>query len=147
MVDVVFQLLVFFIFTFQIRVMERYYWVRVAKTKAAQVTPESKPPKVKLQSRPDGELQAILLDEKPLQTPDDLAAELLRRPRSPESQPATVFVTPVGVLKYRNVVAVTMAIQRAGWAVALMRADSGAASSPSANPSGQPDPQSTRVRR
>ena len=123
MVDVVFQLLVFFIFAFQVRVMEQHYWVRLAAAeKSAKAAPE-KPLKVELQARPDGQLAELVLAGQRLDTLSQLESALRQRPRPGKSAESTVFVKPVALLKYKHVVEAAMVIRHAGWGVSLLGAD------------------------
>ncbi len=52
MVDVVFLLLIFFLFSFQVRMIESLYDVQVASLAPSERPPDTPPLKVTLQSRP-----------------------------------------------------------------------------------------------
>ena len=62
MVDVVFLLLVFFLFTFQVRLMEQLYLVEVPGTAKAAELPTEEPLRVGLQATPTGGLAAIVME-------------------------------------------------------------------------------------
>lgn len=82
MIDVVFQLLVFFIMNLKITALEGDFNVKMpaASTQAGPVDVEQTlPMRLRLTSDEQGKLTAIRLDERQFQTFDELHAEIMRR--------------------------------------------------------------------
>ena len=123
MVDVVFLLLVFFIFTYQVRVLERYYWVGIPPSRRGAVT-EGKPVMVRLEATAGGELAAIVSDSQRWSTLDEFVWEMQRRFQAPGSA-RPILVEPAGILKYEHVVAVSMIIRQNGWQLSLLAHEPG----------------------
>ena len=79
MIDIVFQLLVFFIMTFKIVSQEGDFNIKMPLTSVAHGAPDvSLPPlKVRLRANESGELTGILLHDQPLESFDQLHQEIL----------------------------------------------------------------------
>ncbi len=120
LVDVVFLLLVFFIFSYQVRVLEQYYWVKVPPS-AAGTARETRLATVRLEATAAGDLAAITADGRRWATLDEFASEIPSRLPPPNAAP-TILVEPAGALHYEHVVDVSMAIRQNGWQPGLLRA-------------------------
>lgn len=112
MVDVVFQLLVFFLFSFHLRQMEILLQAQVVRQGAAAKA--ALPVAVHLEADARGQLQTLRLEQRVVslaELPRELAE--LRRQRQPADCQAVLW--PEDGLHYEHVVAVSQAIVEAGW--------------------------------
>jgi len=125
MVDVVFQLLIFFLFSFHVRLLETLYPVEVISARPETRTLDQNPPVVVLEAGPDGDLSAIRLDAAPLDSLADLENALRKWPAGQEHADRRVFLRPATALKYEHVVAAALTIGRAGKQVQLASSGTG----------------------
>lgn len=121
MVDVVFQLLVFFIFAYQIRIMEQFYWVRVPESSPAARSDDAPPLRVRLEAGTDGALAGIVVDDRLWSTWAEFEAALADRPAAGGEARSALLQSAAG-LKYRHVVRAALALQQRGWTVSLLEA-------------------------
>jgi biopolymer transport protein ExbD len=114
MVDVVFQLLVFFLFSFHFRQMEILLRTQVARQGAAAVQNVQMPVSIQLETDAGGQLRGLRLQDRVVSLanlPRELAH--LRQQRQPED--CKVVLWPADGLHYEHVVAVSQAIVETGW--------------------------------
>ncbi len=123
LVDVVFQLLVFFLFTFQVRLIERLYWAELPA-----VAPEARSVEANIQVRllasDSGQLAALTVDGVRLETIEQFETLLRQRLVEPKSSVPRVLLRPQGQLRFAYVMRATLAAQRAGCQPSLMPAES-----------------------
>lgn len=123
LVDVVFQLLVFFLFTFQIRLMERLYWVETPAA-TANAAPNQQPTiHVRLHARKTGQLATIGVEQEQLQTIDRLETVLQHRVAVSRGGSPRVLLRPDAGIEYHSVVQAALAARRAGCDLSLMPAE------------------------
>ncbi len=79
MIDIVFQLLIFFIMTFKIVVQEGDFNIKMPAAAPSSGTPEDllPPIRVRLTAKPDGELAGIRIGERPVGSFADLRNEII----------------------------------------------------------------------
>ena len=130
MVDVVFLLLVFFLFTFQVRLMEQLYLVEVPGTAKAAELPTEEPLRVGLQATPTGGLAAIVMETEQYRSVEQFQEALEAQAARQGIDATKVSLKPASRLKYRHVVEVAMAVRRSGLIVNLLAADATDAMSP-----------------
>jgi biopolymer transport protein ExbD len=121
MIDVVFQLLVFFLFTFRIRPVEGEIAVTMppAEAGAAREAQEVLPPErllIRLRAGADGRLADILLEEKAVGTDLGALHRLLTAMFPAEArEKAELEIDADGHLRYGYVVQVATVLMRAGF--------------------------------
>ena len=119
MVDIVFLLLVFFIFTYQVRILEEHYWVGIPPSRSNETT-EDKPLELVLEATDNGELAAITSESQKWTTLDEFVEQMQGKLQQASSgQP--ILVQPDDLLKYQHVVAVCMVVQQNGCELSLLR--------------------------
>jgi len=119
MVDVVFQLLVFFLFSFQVRMLETVLATEIAVPRPPSVQPvekDDKPPlRLALEAGPDGVLTALSVDGEPVASLADLPAVLARREADRPAEKRQVELRPADEVRYDGVVQAARAVADARW--------------------------------
>jgi biopolymer transport protein ExbD len=122
MVDIVFQLLIFFLFTFQIRLFETVVPMKMTsaspETETAAPAASAEPSILELEGDRQGSLTAIRLNGDPLSSLKELPARLAAPGRG---GPRSVTLRPHPRLHFDHVIQAAMIVQDAGWTPQLMR--------------------------
>ncbi len=119
MVDVVFQLLVFFLFSFQVRMLETVLATEIAVPRPPAVAPqdpdEKKPLQLAFQANADGSLAGLTLDQQPLASLESLPAALGRRETDRPPEKRQVELRPADGLRYDVVVQAARVVAENRW--------------------------------
>ena len=125
MVDVVFLLLVFFLFSFQVKMIEVHQQVRsAAKAEAAAGEKESEQKLLTLIASPQGVLAGIQLDEQIIEHLEQLGEELGEYPADLENAPR-LLISPQAGLHYRHVIQAADVARSLQWPIELVEVKPG----------------------
>lgn len=119
MVDIVFQLLIFFLFTFQVRMLETVLATEIAVPRPPSVQPLEKddkgPLKLRLEAQADGTLKSATLEKEALGTLDALANALKQHEVDRPAEKRKVELRPDESVRYDVVVQAARVVSSAGW--------------------------------
>jgi biopolymer transport protein ExbD len=119
MVDIVFQLLIFFLFTFQVRMLETVLATEIAVPRPPSAQPvekDDRPPlQLVLQARPDGAIESLTLDGEPVASLEALATALARREADRPAEKRQVALRPAEGVRYDGVVQAARVVAEARW--------------------------------